>query len=243
MASLKSPWNFKTALTTYSEFKASLTCLLGLSFLEQSIKTQNLLKSLIFENTTENKFICPFDPPIFTKAAYAYQTLLTFCPELSDLRIIKEPIKMASSKSELEYCAFLRFLNPEETFQDAWSPLGQKKYYETYPDSFSPTLHTAFFFNGCAIHGHDRSKCIFKRNTNTTKNYFKVPFDVAYKNFEKKNEKLLKNHKEVKKIEVQWECLWKLRRRTDPILQNFIANVYQDPPNYRLNIRAAGNVL
>ena len=239
---LPSPWHFNVALKSYSEFKASLTCQLGLSFLKQAIKTQTLLKKFLCNNQAKNNsFIHPFNPPIFTRAAYAYQTLLTFCPDLSDLRIVKEPIKMSSSKSELEYCAFLRFLYPHETFQDAWSPFGQKKYRETFPDSFSPTLKTAFFFNGCLVHGHIETECLLNRKKEKTKNYFDVPFAQAYKNFQKKNEKLLKNHhEEVKKIEVQWECIWKLRRKTDPILQNFIANVFKDPPNYRLNVRASG---
>ncbi len=241
--SLKSPWNFKVGLKNFSKFKASLTCRLGLLFLEQSFKTQNLLKLFMNDKNQENIFVCPFDPPIFTRAAYAYQTLLTFCPELSDVRMIREPIKMSSSKSELEYCAFLRYKYPKQTFQDAWSPLGQKKFRETHPDSFSSTLQRAFFFNGCLIHGHKISECLFKRKAQKTTNYFNVPFAEALEKFETKNKKLLKNHEEVKKIEVQWECLWKLQRKTDPILQNFIANVFQDPPNYRLNVQASGNVV
>ena len=237
----KQPWSFIIALKSYSDFKARLTSNLGLSFLKQSIKTQNLLKRLLHESKTQNTFVHPFHPPIFTRATYAYQTLLTFCPDLSDLRILKDPVKMASSKSELEYCAFLRFLHPKETFQDAWSPFGQKTFRQTYPDSFSPTLKTAYYFNGCAIHGHKQSECLFKRKVETKKNYFNVPFHEALMNFEKKKENLLKHQKDVEHIEVQWECLWKLRRKTDPILQNFIANVFQDPPNYRLNVRASGN--
>ena len=236
----KVPWCFLKSLKLYSEYCASLTCKIALSFLDQAFKTQSLLAKILKK---QENFVHPFQAPLFTRAAYAYRTLLTFCPELSDVRVVKDPIPMQSSKSELEYCAFLRHQNPKHTFQDAWSPCGQKRFSESYPDSFSPSLETAFYFNGCLIHGHPIKQCLLNRNSSKKHNYFHVPLQEVHDQFWKKQENLKKNHCSVKKIVVQWECSWTLRRKTDPILQNFLANSYDYPPNHRLNVRASGNLL
>ncbi len=145
---------------------------------------------------------------------------------------------MTSSKQELEFCSFLKSQFPHLTFVDAWSKFGQKKFKESFPDSYCLETKTAFYFNGCLIHGHPIKECKFKRKKEEGRNYFNVPYEEAYKSHQNKLLLLQKNHpNEVESTETIWECMWQKRKAEDKTLKDFLKR-YMEPPLRRLDVKA-----
>ena len=233
-------WKFADAIIKYSNYRLQVTQLAVLKFCIEAYSCQQLLNQEIFPSNKELFFIMPFNPPLFTKASYAFQLLLHYT-ESHFLKNIRPPIRMQSSKQELEFCSFLRWKFPHYQFIDAWSPFGQKTFRESFPDSYCPQTKTAFFFNGCLIHGHPKSECKFKRKSKGHTNYFKVPLETALQQYKNKVNLLLQNHpNEVISVETIWECCWKTQKKEDTTLKYFMTKIYNEPPLSRLDATKAG---
>ncbi len=238
-ASLSFPWNFLENLIEYSKFKFLLLAEASLSFLKQSFLCQEKIALHLKESAKE--FVHPFNPPLFTKAGYAFKLMCLFSPDLRDVKVVNPPIHMKSSKGELEYCFFKIWQNPTETFLHAWSPYGQKKFPESFPDLYMERDKKCFFWNGCLVHGHPESKCLFKRKSSKGRNMFGIESQVAYKEYTEKNEKLLRKQPiHVLEIEEMWHCKWQQLKKEDQEVKFFLKNIYRNPPLYRLQPRAAG---
>ena len=234
----KKNWNFKLALRAYAQSRVQAIAKANLFFLKESFDCQELLQQQFNINNAKKLFIVPFNPPVFTRAGYAFQLLLHYS-NTSDIRCWRPPVSMASSQQELEYCGFLRWQNPERTYIDAWSPQGQKRFKESFPDSYCKETKTANYFNGCLVHGHPADICQLKRKGKKGSNYFKVPFETAFRNHEKKLALLITNHSnEVKRVNTEWECGWRKRKKNDKDVKTFMKQ-YLEPPTYRLDVRAA----
>ncbi len=242
VASLQSPWNFKLELIAYGQKKCHLLADIAINFLNHSFLCQHqILKFLAPSTDTKRAVIHPFNRPLFTKAGYAYKLMCLFSKHLKDVRIVKPPVHMASSKGELEYCLFKEWQDPEKTHIHAWSPSGQQKFAESFPDLYIPEEKFCGFWNGCNIHGHPLEQCKFRQtNKKSKKNIFDVSFEEAYVEYMKKKEKLASNHKaDIFKIEEVWQCEWQERKKTDDSLQYFLKHIYREPPLYRLDARKA----
>ena len=236
-------YNFCSKLIEHSKACLNIIFHMGIQFLKTSFISQDFLYTYLEIQKKSHTFpyVHPFQPPIFTKAAYAYKLLLTFCKEIKSVIFMRPPINMQSSIAEIEYCAYLRHCHKGHEFQDAWSPCGQKHYFETFPDSYSPSLKTAFFFNGCVIHGHCKTECKFQRSIYSSKNFLGISFEDALNTFEEKVEKLKRNHPEdIRFIEIQWECEWLHKKKTDKLVIDFLKNSFTKAPNYRLEAHATG---
>ncbi len=240
---LSCSWNFRSALEQYLFFRVYCTSDNILSFTREAFACQMLLQEQIgnlHQPHQPLKYILPFNPPLFTRASYAFQLLMYFTRPLL-LKAVNPPIPMTSSRQELEFCSFLRWKYPNHTFIDAWSPFGQKKFKETFPDSYCIETKTAFFFNGCLIHGHPLTQCKLNRNPDKKLNYFKVPLHEAFANFQKKIKQLEKNHPtEIHDVEIVWECYWQFQKKVDTEVKIFFSKkFYKEPPLSRLDARAA----
>ncbi len=228
----KQMWNFQDELKTFSLFRLKIMAITNLSFLKEAFECQQLLFSQLSPN--KKTFLMPFNPPFFTRASYAFQLMLYFVPP-NLLKTNRPPIRMTSSKQELEFCAFLKWKYPNLTFVDAWSPYGQMSFKESFPDSVCIETKTAFYFNGCLIHGHPISECKFKRKHTNGKNYFKVDFLTAFNNHNRKLALLQQNHPDkIVRTETVWECLWQYRKKNEEELKNFM-KIYFEPPLQRLD--------
>ncbi len=241
----KNKFNFKKELELFSSIRAKSLGMVILKFLKTSFQCQTLLRKFLKVAETKERFpyVHPFQYPVFTRASYSFRLLRTFCINFTKIRQMLPPISMQSSLAEIEYCSFLRWLYPKEEFQDAWSTYGQKKFKESFPDSYSSSMKKAFFFNGCLIHGHPVSKCNLNRSKTAKKNYFDIPFEQAFQNFTQKKRKLEINHpEEISEIVTEWECTWKSKKKLklDPKLNFFLQHVYTNPPNYRLDASKSG---
>ena len=204
----------------------------NIKFLKDAFSCQQILQTLLKKE--DLPFIMPFNHPMFTKASYAF-TLMLLYSNPNCLKSQRPPIRMNSSKQELEFCAYLREKFPHLTFIDAWSPFGQKTFKEAFPDSFCIETKTAFFFNGCLIHGHPVDQCKFQRKKGRGKNYFNVPLTEAFESHMKKVNLLKRNHAaEVESIENVWECEWQQRKKADASIQQFLKR-YTEPPLMRLD--------
>ncbi len=180
-------WSFTNAIKHFSRFRLEAIAIANISFLKTAFQCQQLLFDTLSPSHLEStiSYIMPFNPPFFTRASYAFNLLLNYT-QPTEVKTCRPPVRLTSSKQELEFCFFLRSKFPQLTFIDAWSQFGQKCFRESYPDSYCPETKTAFYFNGCLVHGHPVNECQFKRKKHVGKNYFKVPFDQALKNHEKK---------------------------------------------------------
>ncbi len=227
------PWNFRDSLKQFCEFRLHVISRTNLKFISDAFALQTLLNTILSPKK-EITFLMPYNPPFFTRATYAFHLLLTFTRPTS-LKMARPPIRMTSSKQELEFCAYLRWKFPHLTFRDAWSPHGQITFKESFPDSFCEETKTAFYFNGCLIHGHPLADCKFKRKSTTTKNYFRVDLKEAYKTHVEKITSLKKNHPaEVLETETVWECQWRERKQTDKTIKEFL-KLFIEPPLHRLD--------
>ena len=48
-------------------------------------------------------------------------------------------------------------------------------------------------------------------------------------------------HPDVKNIKVIWQCSWASEKKSNIKVKHFMANIYKNPPTYRLDARCAGN--
>ncbi len=231
-------WSFKEEIVGFSRKRASIIARAFLSFVQEAFRSQDFLFRELQSTSTKKEFIMPFNPPLFTRASYAYALLLKFS-SIEEIRTENAPIRMSSSKQEIEYCSFLRWQFPNYNFIDAWSPHGQKKYPQSFPDSFCENTQTAYYFNGCLVHGHAKEKCFFQRKSSNTLNYFNVPLTQACANHENKCKKIVQNNKDVLRTETMWECDWNRKKKRDSKVQYFMQNFYKEPPLCRLDSRYA----
>ncbi len=201
-------------------------------FLSETYKVE---KSLIEYFSAKTEFIHPFTQPLFTIAAYAFDLLLKYTPNLNAIKIVKPGIYMKSSRGELEYVEYIRSKKGNTEYYDSWSKLGQKHFKEAWPDLFFN--NEAHFFHGCLVHGHPVEQCLYKRKNTSphTRNMFGTKLTDAYEQTNKKMSLLKKNNSSILKIVEIYSCQWqKLKRENDGIKQ-FLENEFVDPPLCRLN--------
>ncbi len=231
-------WNFQTEIIRHSQKRVKIVAKFFLHFIADAFECQDFLFHFLAPNVRVRNYIMPFNPPLFTRASYAFSLLLQFA-QIGSLKTEAPPVQINSSKQELEFCGFLRWKHPEYTFIDAWSPNGQSKFLESFPDSLCLETKTAHYFNGCLIHGHKKNLCLFKRKSNSKVNYFNVPLDKALENYEAKCEKLLLNHPtKVKNIQTMWDVNGAKKKKNKDVVK-FLTSFYKEPPLNRLNCKFA----
>ena len=114
------------------------------------------------------------------------------------------------SRIEHQYCSLMNYKYPEEKFIYAFSnPSGPKYFPECIPDLYSPITKIAYFFNGCYFHAHYDNCTINKDAKADTMHPFGKTFAEMNQIFFAKIEKLMKNHPEISKVNIQWECNFK----------------------------------
>ncbi len=245
VSKLENPWNFKRNLCNYSIHQCLMVAKLSLQFLSDSFQSQQKLCSVLKSSEKDFMYVHPFNKPLFTKAAYAFKLLTLFCPLLKNVKVLKSPVHMTSSHNELEYCFYQKWLYPQREFIDAWSPNGQKKFPEAYPDLYCVNDKTCTFWNGCLVHGHPVEQCLFKRKkalpNEVKKNMFGIDLHEAFQDYTRKKDLLQKNHPDLKVVEI-WHCEWRAEKSSNKKLQEFLRNIYRNPPLYRLDPRAAGEL-
>ncbi len=221
-------WKFQDVLFHFLQQKIEIISLVMLDFLKEAFYSQKVLFEAF--NSTVKSYLHPLQSPIFTAATYSFQLFLKFSPDSEHILPICTPIFFKSSKGEIEYIKYLEWKNPDQKFEHAWSPNGQKNLKFSSPDAFSEDH--LWYYHGCFFHSHNRSKCLFKR---------KKPLETEKKEkefFEKI--RLMKKTYDIKKVTIMWECTWRFLKETDKDVQYFLTNVYRNPPMYRLNPRDAG---
>ena len=147
---------------------------------------------------------------------------------------------MQSSAGELEYCSYIIHKKASENsvVHFAWSEKGQKYYSEAIPDLV--LNNEIYFWNGCLVHGHKPSECLFNRKRKSTVNMFGETLVNAFSSYSSKKARLALKHPELQ-INEMWHCQWNKLKNTNDDVKNFLQTTYRFPPTYRLNARAAGD--
>ncbi len=236
---ITSPWDFQENLQKFSLFCLKVTTFHCLNFLKNALESQLLILNSTFSETFLP--IHPFNPPLCTRAGYAYKLLCLFSPEMEKLCIVLPPIGMQSSVGELEYCSYVISQNPTKNFTFAWSQFGQINMKYCIPDlKIGNECH---FWNGCLIHGHPKEKCLLQRKgTKRSRNMFGERLEDAFESYEAKKRRLKKNYSTIT-IKEMWQCEWQKKCKENENVRFFLENVYKRPPIYRLNARAAGKYI
>ncbi len=240
---LETPWKFTENLIQYSNNKTKVLAQTCLDFIKNSFECQKKIQECIVLNLERSKiaYVHPFNKPLFTKASYAYKLMCLYSPSLKDVRVVKPAISMQSSQGELEFCLYTKWKNPNLQIFTAWSPFGQKRFAESFPDYYIPAKKKCGYWNGCLVHGHKKEECFFKSKKVREKNMFNVDFKTAFENYERKKKKLLENHsEEIQEIEEVWQCQWIKKKQEDEEIRYFLSQIYKNPPLYRLDPRKAG---
>ena len=233
-------WMFNRELVLYSHFRSQTIAENCLKFVCNSLVCQEKFCEISLKSNISPMYVHPFNPPLLTRAGYAFKLLGVHSENLSKVCVVSNSVPMQSSKGELEFCFFKKWLNPDLDFKDSWSTNGQQHFKESIPDLYCLSEKKAYFWNGCVIHGHPIEQCLFERKVQGKK-IFEGNQDTAYKNFEKKCEMLKKNNSTyVNAIETVWQCQWEKQKKEDSLLQHFLQNVYRHPPLYRLDPESAG---
>ncbi len=223
-------WSFQTQIKLHTTTKTLLTAVSTLNFLQASFQLQESLQAT-YNNT--QIFLHPINRPLLTYSAFIYQLFLLFCN--ANIKMVKGPIEYKSSKGEIEFAKYLEQKLVHTKLQHAWSIFGQTKEFlpTCIPDIYNASERIVYFFNGCVIHNHDKSKCLFHRKSD--KNLF-----PGSQPFSKKMNDLAKVGN-LTRIKVMWQCQWHLLKKKNPEVKQFMLKRFKTPPTYRLDVRCAGN--
>ena len=234
-------WNFQKELLQYAELKNLLLMLCSLHFIEECLRFQNQIKSLIQDS--KDLTLHPFSYPLCSLSGFSYKLFKIYFLNKFDIYVVKNEFGVNCknvSKIEYEWASFMEFKENDKCFLSAFNnEIGQKYFKEAVPDLYSPVTKQAYFFNGCVFHGHYENCLINKNATQETKN----PFGIAYKklneDFENKiSNLLLNNESEIDEVIYQWECQYKKLRETDAVLQDFLKSNFISHPLIRLRPRS-----
>ncbi len=223
-------WCLKDKLIEHTKQKVQLNAKSMLSFISSTFEMQSKLFAEFSKPSTF--FLHPINRPLVTFSSFAYNLFLMISN--SDLRMVKGPIEYNSSKGEVEFAQFLEHIF-SRNLEHAWSPYGQTKEFLpiSIPDILDKRKKTLYYYNGCYVHMHCHEKCLF-RGKKQQKSGSKLFYDKM---------KQLSVHSDVKKIKIIWQCGWVKEKRENPIVRDFMKNIYKNPPCYRLNPRSAGKCL
>ncbi len=232
VTSFQGQWILKENLIKNTKQKTFLNAKSILRFISASFEMQRVLFNH-FEKDPKSGFLHPLNRPLLTFSSFAYQLFLIL--STSNLRMINGPIDYNSSKGEIEFASFLQYLLGRNV-ETGWSPYGQNKDFLpiSVPDIYDKQTQTLYYYNGCYIHGH-HSQCKFIKNQTKPNSTAKARNMLFYAKMKK-----LSFHRQVKKIKIIWQCSWTREKKSNPIVRNFIENIYQNPPTYRLDARLAG---
>ena len=246
-------WNLKKELITYVNQKLFLLTLGMLKFSQESFLLQNKIKlSLKAEISAddycriETLLINPFNGPICSLSGLIYNIFAYFYLQNVPIYCVDHEYGINPSlvsRIEHVYTSFMEYRYPDREFSAAFNcKAGQVFYAEAIPDLYCHTTNTAYMFNGCAgaVHGHYDNCLLYPNAKPESINPFGISYKDINEKFNLKLYKLLANHSTINKIEIQWECRFREKMKTDPILKNFIDVHYlNNHPLQRLKPRDA----
>jgi len=234
-------WNFQKELLQFSELKIWLLMLSCLTFIDECISFETLVKTSL--NLSNNVILNPFSFPLCSLSGYSYKFFKYFYLNNYDIYVVKNEFGMNLknvSKLEYEWSTYMDFKYKEKCFISAFNnEFGQKAFREAIPDLYSPITKQAYFFHGCVFHGH-YDKCLINPKANAqTRNPFGITFKELNEKFETQAINLLQNNEtEINEVIYQWECHYKNLRENDSCLKTFLNTNFQPHPLLRLKPRS-----
>ena len=219
-------WNFAQKLIEFELRNLDLLAKSILQFLKESFHFQHQLQSNnILAGNTTLMYVNPFNAPLCSLGSFVFLVLKVFYLNRIPLHIVANEYGRREknvSKLEHEFCSFMNFKFPEKKFQFSFNNSeGPKFYKESIPDLFSPVTNELFYFNGCYFHAHYDNCLINKKAQESTVHPFGKTYKEINKEFMTKIELLMKNHPEITKVTIQWECNFKKMKLIDDEMKSF----------------------
>ena len=234
-------WHFQKKLLEYSLYQTNLIMLSSLKFCSKAIEFQKVvIASLLKKGIAIESLTLPFARNFCTISSYIYNIFKFFYVDpFGKLFVVKNefPKKIQSSKEEMEFAAFLEYKYPEKKFNNVFSAKNLRNFTRAIADVICEEDKLMYFFNGCVVHGHDPLECpiTFKH---TKKTYFGRPFEQLRKEFFDKMNYILQNFSDWN-IEIIWQCQWRLQKKTDSVLKDFLKTTYIPWPSHHISPREA----
>ena len=234
-------WNFQQKLLDYSIYQTKVIMSASLKFISNTLEFQQLLRNNNFKKgLVSPSLTLPFARNFSTISGFIYNIFkMYFIDPDCKLFIVKNeyPKKIQSSKEEMEYAAFMASIFPEKTFNNVFSAKCERNFKRAIADIFCKEDNTAYFFNECICHGHDPSICpiTFKKKNKT---FFGRNFEDLRKEFFEKMTYVTTNFENIK-IKIIWQCEWRLMKKNDFLVKDFLKNCYIPWPSHHISPREA----
>ena len=223
-------WNFNKEVMSYLGQKLYLLTQTMLIFLHECFDFQTLIQN----ETAQSQlgFINPFNGPICTLGGFIYRVFKFFYLNRDEIYVVKfENGKLGKTVSRIEhqYATFLDLYYPERNY------IFQKYFPQAVPDLYSTTDETGVFINGCFHHSHMDSNCSINKNkspqslTRDGKTY-----EAVNDEFNQKLRRLMEQNRNIKQVDIIWECQIKEKMKSDTNFSNFLKNNYVWSPLERL---------
>jgi hypothetical protein len=221
---------------------------------EVDIMTMGLLKFLKMAFEFQLKCLDNFGPSVISKAGFLsvlhpfsfcslsgfiYEVFRLFALEHKKLKVVANEFgtKSRSSFREMLTCEFLRSQEPGHWQTEYSSKLGQKKILckttgklVAIADAYNATTQSCYFFMGCFFHSCPKCNLPNKLEKGS----------ALQKHLEKRSEEFkLQIEKiqsglctpEIKHVQLEWECEFNSRKKSDPELAAFLMNPLLRPKN------------
>ena len=246
-------WNLKKELISYVNQKLFLLTIGMLKFCQETFVLQEKIRSArklelgpqYFEQI-QSVIINPFNSPICSLSGLIYNIFTFFYLQNHNIYCVNNEFGINPSlvsRIEHVYTSYMEHIHPERNFAAAFNcKTGQMYYPEAIPDLYCHTTNTAYMFNGCAgaVHAHYDNCLLYPNAKPETVNPFGITYKDVNEKFNLKLYKLLANHTAINSVEIQWECQFRERMTTDPILKDFVKTQYlNNHPLQRLKPRDA----
>jgi hypothetical protein len=228
------PFSLKNSLQQCCQTELDIMVLALLKFLKTSFEFQ--LKCVAhFGPSIISKpdFLSVLHPFSFCSlSGYTYEVFRLFALEPKKLKIVANEFGTESPASYEEMLAteFLRSKEPGQWQTYYSSNLGQKKILckttgklVSIADAYNATTKTLYMFNGCFFHSCPKCDLPNKLEKGSALQKHLVERSEVFKSQIKKYESGLCSP-EILHIQLEWECEFKLKKKTDPHLATFLKN-------------------
>ena len=233
-------WSFQTTLFNYCLFQVNVIMLASLKFVSNCEELQKLLSSTVFKDGIFIQGLTlPFAKNFCTISGFIFSLFkIYFVDPGRKLFIVKNefPKKIQSSKEEMEFAAYLQFVNPGKKYNNVFSARCERNFKRAIADILCYDDNEIFFFNECCCHGHDPRLCSITSRKKSQK-FFGRPFEDLRKEFEEKLNYVSLNYSYLK-ITVIWQCQWRSMKKIDEDVKEFL-KTYIPWPSHHISPREA----
>ena len=196
---------------------------------------------LMMKNVTKSSkdFLHPFTKCL-THSSFMFNILKQHCMNLKDFHLLKSDFaaKVQSSKFEVEFVTFLEFLHGKGNVESKYSrntPAFKWAKEDAIPDAVV-FKRTAYFINGCIVHGHSEKSCHLATEKAKSRMLFGLSFMDRNLNSTRKISDFKLKYRGKFEVKEVFECSWH-RMQDSLAVKRFLKETKFFRPVQRLNPR------